>query len=165
MPLPLLGTSTRHEVSSFLVVGGLGYVVDVVAFNLLLSVAPLSHWDPSVARTCAMALAMVVTYVGNRWWTWRGPQRHDRRREVALFVLFNLVGLAISVATLVLTHDLMGLTSRLDDNISANVLGLGLATLFRFWAYRTFVFGDAPSEEPDETTGHAEEQGDLASVG
>ena len=26
------------------------------------------------------------------------------------------------------------------DNISANVIGLGLGMLFRFWSYRTFVF-------------------------
>jgi hypothetical protein len=28
----------------------------------------------------------------------------------------------------------------LADNISANVIGLGLGTLFRFWSYRKFVF-------------------------
>ncbi|MBV9832054.1 MAG: GtrA family protein [Marmoricola sp.] len=165
MPLPLLRPTTGREVSSFLLVGGLGYVVDVVAFNVLLSVPPVSRWDPSIARTLAMVLAMVVTYSGNRRWTWRGPQRHARRREVGLFVLFNVIGLAISVAILVLTHDVMGLTSRLADNISANVIGLGLATLFRFWAYRTFVFGEAPTEAQAPMPEPLEEHGDLASVG
>lgn len=134
----------------FLVVGGLGYVVDVVAFNVLLSRAPFSAWDPTLARTVAMAVAMVVTYTGNRWWTWEGVRRHDRRREAALFVIFNLVGLVISVATLVVSHDLLGLTSRLNDNVSANVVGLGLATAFRFWSYRTFVFGADDVDEPAE---------------
>ena len=97
-----------------------------------------------------MCVAMVVTYTGNRFWTWRGTSRHGRRRELGLFVLFNLAGLAISVSTLVLTHDFLGWTSRLADNISANVVGLGLATAFRFWAYRTFVFGAPPLTVPDE---------------
>jgi putative flippase GtrA len=139
-----------HELFSFLVVGGCGYVVDVVAFNVLLSSAPFSGHDPSYARVVAMCVAMVVTYTGNRLWTWRGSQRHDRRKELGLFVLFNLVGLVISVATLVLSHDILGLTSRLADNISANVIGLGLATAFRFWAYRTYVFGAPPLHVPDE---------------
>jgi putative flippase GtrA len=148
--LPFTRPTLSREVVCFLVVGGLGYVVDVVAFNVLLSHAPFSGWDPTLARTVAMAVAMVVTYTGNRWWTWEGVRRHDRRREAALFVLFNLVGLVISVGVLLLSHDLLGLTSRLDDNVSANVVGLGLATAFRFWSYRTFVFGADAVDEPAE---------------
>jgi putative flippase GtrA len=150
--LPLSRLRLSRELVCFLVVGGLGYVVDVVAFNVLLSHAPFSGWDPTYARIVAMAAAMVVTFTGNRWWTWQDSPRQDRRREAVLFVLFNLVGLVISLATLVVSHDLLGLTSRLDDNISANVIGLGLATAFRFWSYRTFVFGaGAEDSEPAES--------------
>lgn len=134
-----------REMLCFLVVGGIGYVVDVTVFNVLLDRAPFSHWDPSVARVLAMCVAMTVTYAGNRWWTWRDSPSRDRGREVALFIVFNLVGLGISVSTLVISHDLLGLTSRLADNISANVIGLGLATAFRFWSYRNFVFAPAAS--------------------
>jgi putative flippase GtrA len=150
LPLPHLRLS--RELVCFLVVGGLGYVVDVVAFNVLLSHTPFSHWDPTYARTAAMAAAMVVTFTGNRWWTWQDSPRGDRRREAVLFVLFNVVGLVISLATLVVSHDLLGLTSRLSDNLSANVVGLGLATAFRFWSYRTFVFTGAAAEgaEPEQ---------------
>ena len=42
--------------------------------------------------------------------------------------------------TLAISHDVLGLTSRLADNISANVVGLALGTLFRYWSYKTFVF-------------------------
>lgn len=149
---------------SFLLVGGIGYVVDVVAFNQLLSTRPFSGWDPSAARVVAVAVATVVTYAGNRVLTWRGSSRHGRRREVLLFGLFNAVGLGISVLTLVVSHDLLGLTSRLADNVSANVVGLALGTAFRFWSYRTFVFGGATtvtSEPDDPGTGRVE---DLQSV-
>jgi putative flippase GtrA len=145
--LPLTRLTLSRELLCFLVVGGLGYVVDVVAFNVLLSHAPFSGWDPTYARIVAMAAAMVVTFSGNRWWTWQDSPRQDRRREAVLFVVFNLVGLVISLGALVVTHDLLGLTSRLDDNISANVIGLGLATAFRFWSYRTFVFGGTASDD------------------
>ncbi len=141
------------EVLTFLAVGGAGYVVDVSAFNLLRSTRTLGAWDPSVARVLAVCVAMVVTYLGNRLFTWRGQGNGGRRREVGLFVLFNLIGLGISVLTLVLSHDLLGLTTRLDDNISANVVGLALGTLFRFWSYRTFVFAQTG---PDATLADAE---------
>lgn len=136
------------EVGSFLCVGGAGYVVDVVAFDLLRLHSPLGSVDPAYARVLAVAVAMVVTYAGTRLLTWRGAVGADRRREVGLFVLFNLVGTGFSVVALLVSHDLLGLVSPLDDNVSANGVGLLLGTAFRFWAYRTLVFSPATEERP-----------------
>jgi hypothetical protein len=55
-------------------------------------------------------------------------------------VLFNVVAMSFSVGTLYVSHDLLGLTSRLADNLSANVVGMALGTGFRYWSYRTYVF-------------------------
>jgi putative flippase GtrA len=66
---------------------------------------------------------------------------------VALFILFNIIGFGFSVVTLFVSHDLLGLTSRLADNISANVIGLALGTLFRYVTYKRFVFA-GPASEP-----------------
>ena len=131
---------------TFLAVGGTGYVVDVTVFNVLRSIQPFATLDPSVARTLAVVAAMCVTYLGNRTLTWRDHASGDRRREVALFVLFNIIGFGFSVVTLFVSHDVLGLTSGLADNISANVIGLALGTLFRYVTYKRFVFaGPRPS--------------------
>jgi hypothetical protein len=50
------------------------------------------------------------------------------------------------VLTLVVSHDLLGLTSRWADNLSANVVGTALGTAFRFFAYRNVVFAAPPTE-------------------
>lgn len=135
---------SSREVVTFLGVGGAGYIVDVLAFNALRSLTPFSVLDPSVARSLAVAAAMCVTYVGNRFLTWRDVAPGDQRREVVLFVVFNVIGFSFSIATLWISHDLMGLTSRLADNISSNVIGMALGTVFRFWSYRRFVFSEHP---------------------
>lgn len=129
-----------REVRTFLAVGCAGYLVDIAAFNLLLSMRPFATRDPAVARTIAVAAAMCVTYVGSRTLTWRDHTSGDRRREVGLFVLFNIIGFGFSLVTLTLSHDILGLTSRLADNLSANVVGVALGTIFRFLTYRRFVF-------------------------
>jgi hypothetical protein len=72
--------------------------------------------------------------------TWRHNQGTGGPRELGLFALLNLVGLAISNLCLVLSHDVLGLTSLVADNLSANVVGLGLGTAFRFLTYRRYVF-------------------------
>jgi putative flippase GtrA len=58
------------------------------------------------------------------------------------------VGLLISVACLWFSHYALGFTSLLADNISANFVGLGLGTLFRFWSYRKWVFPEV--EDADQ---------------
>jgi putative flippase GtrA len=127
-------------------VGGLGYLVDVGAFNVLWGMHPFDTWDPSIAKVVAVALAMVVTYVGNAFFTWRGKVQNSLR-QVLLFVAFNVIGLGFSIVTLWISHDLLGLTSRLDDNLSANVLGLALGTAFRYWSYHNFVFDCPPARQ------------------
>lgn len=140
-----------REVGSFLAVGGSGYVVDVAAFNVLRSLPPFAEWDPSVARTLAVAVAMCVTYAGNRGITWRHQTAGNRRREAGLFILFNVIGFGFSILSLVASHDLLGLTSRLADNVSANGVGLALGTLFRYLTYKRVVFPARPDPVPSAT--------------
>ena len=128
------------DLASFLAVGGAGYVVDVGAFNVLRSLSPFAQADPTLARTVAVLAAMGVTYVGNRTLTWGSRSDASRRREISLFVLFNVIGFGFSVVSLAVSHDLLGLTSRWSDNLSANVVGLALGTVFRYLTYRRFVF-------------------------
>lgn len=152
----LLQRLPNRETTTFLCVGGAGYVVDVAVFNLLRSTYPLLVFDPVVARVLAVIVAMCVTYVGNRTLTWRTHETVDRRREVALFVVFNVIGLGFSVVCLALSHDVLGLTSRLADNVSANVVGLALGTMFRFMTYKRYVFAVPPQAAvPTDTTGES----------
>ena len=56
-----------------------------------------------------------------------------------------MIGLGLSVLTLAISHDVLGLTSRLADNVSANVVGLALGTAVPLLALQAFVFaGLAP---------------------
>ncbi|MBT0767997.1 GtrA family protein [Kineosporia sp. J2-2] len=133
-----------REVVKFGAVGGIAFVVDTGVFNLLLHSAVgeqlgLDH-KPLTAKTVSVLVATVVAWVGNRYWTFRHRRRASVRREFVLFGVMNAAGLAISLACLGFSRYILDLDSPLADNISGNVIGLGLGTLFRFWAYRTFVF-------------------------
>jgi putative flippase GtrA len=133
-----------HELAKFGVVGAVAYLVDVGTFNALRSGA-LSD-KPLTAKLISTVLATTVAYFGNRQWTFRHRERQGMRKEYALFFGFNAVGLAIALGCLGLSHYVLDLTSPLADNISANLIGMALGTIFRFWAYRRFVFLE--TEEP-----------------
>jgi putative flippase GtrA len=125
-----------RELVKFGVVGAVAFVVDVGLFNVFLRETD----KPLTSKTLSTVVATTVAYAGNRWWTFRRRARSGVGREYALFFLLNGVGLAIALACLATSHYLLGFTSRLSDNIAANVVGLVLGTTFRFWSYRRFVF-------------------------
>jgi len=137
-----------RELGTFGVVGLVGYVVDVGMFNLLRYAGDpgVLADKPLTAKVLSVVVATIVTYLGNRYWTWRGRPRGRVRREAALFVVVNVIGLAISLVCLAVSHYLLDFTSGLADNISANGVGLVLGTSFRFWGYRTHVFPEAPAD-------------------
>jgi putative flippase GtrA len=80
-------------------------------------------------------------------------------RELPVFVLLNGIAIGIGALCLALSHYALRLTSPLADNISGNIIGLGLGTMFRFWSYRRFVFtGDVRIPPEDPATGVTDER-------
>lgn len=142
-----LGQIVR-EALKFLAVGGFGFITDVGLFNLLMysgGDGPLND-KPLTAKTISMVAATIVTYAGNRLWTFRHRERSGVAREYTLFFLLNGVGLLIGLACLATSRYMLGLEGPLADNISANVIGVGLASMFRFFTYRRWVFREVRDE-------------------
>lgn len=141
-----------REFSKFGVVGLIALVVDVGLFNLLMFAGgegPLSE-KPLTAKAIAVIVATTVSYALNRNWTFSHRGRTGVAREYGLFFLLNGIAMGIALTCLWFSHYALGLTSPLADNISANVVGLVLGTLFRFWSYRKFVFPAVDDDEAEE---------------
>ena len=120
--------------------------------------------QPLVGKVVSASVATVFSWLGNRLWTFRHRRRAAVAHEFGLFLFFNAVGLAIALACLGFSRYVLDLHSQLADNIAGNGVGLVLGTLFRFWAYRTFVFrGELEAEERDELDEPREPQGVWAS--
>lgn len=132
----------RKELGKFGVIGLVAYVIDLAVFNLLRFAGgegPLFD-KPLTAKVISVLVATTFAYFGNRHWTFRDRTRSSFRREYTLFFVFNAVGMVISLSCLWISHYLLGFESALADNISANVIGLVLGTVFRFWGYHNWVF-------------------------
>jgi putative flippase GtrA len=126
-----------HEVAKFGVIGGLAFVVTELGTNLL-------HFDtglgPLTANVIATIVATIVSYVGNRYWTFRHRESNAGiGREYALFFALNAVGLLIQLVCLGFTYYALSLTDKLSYNV-ALIVGIALGTLFRFWSYRRWVW-------------------------
>ncbi len=131
------------QLARFGVVGIIGFVIDVGVFNLLRATVlePSNiHEGPFIAKVISTCLAIAANYVGNRYWTFGATKRDQVVREGVEFVIVSLGGMLITLACLWISHYALGFTSVLADNISGNVIGLGLGTVFRFAFYRSWVF-------------------------
>ncbi|WP_406296817.1 GtrA family protein [Embleya sp. NBC_00888] len=126
-----------HETLKFGAVGGFGVIVNVIVFNICRNHLGLASVRSSVIST---AIAIVVNYLGNRYWAFRHRTSADSRREFVLFMVFSGVGMAIEAGTVAISHYWLGYPSLLADNVAKYAVGLPLGTLFRFWSYRTWVF-------------------------
>ncbi|HRA50747.1 GtrA family protein, partial [Actinotalea sp.] len=138
------------ELIRFGSVGALAFVVDVGLFNLLrFGPGELLGAKPLTAKVLSVAVATVVAWLGNRYWTFADRRTATRTRELLGFVAVNVGGMAIAVVCLAISHYVLGLRSPLADNVAANVVGLALGTAFRYVAYRHLVFtGDGPARPP-----------------
>jgi putative flippase GtrA len=131
------------ELLKFGVVGGLGSVIDLGGAAVLHG---KYHVGPLESKAISTALATVFTYLGSRFWTFKDRENQSLRREAVLFVLLNVAGLLIAMAVIALVTYVLGLRGQLEYN-AASVLGTGLATIFRYFAYRQWVF-TAPADAP-----------------
>jgi len=137
------------ELVKFCVVGGIGTVIDLGGAALLHG---KYHVEPLAAKAASTAAATVVTYLGSRFWTFKHRENQELKREAVLFVVLNLVGLLIAEIVVGFVTYVLNLHSQLEYN-AASVIGTGLATIFRYFAYKRWVFL-APVAGP--ATGSAE---------
>ncbi len=138
------------EAVRFLVVGSAATVVSLILFNLLVhgfasgGRAPLAD---HVLRAYVLAntIGMVVSYRGTRSWAFRDrpPVQADGGRVA--FVLINLVTMLLPIGCLAFTRNVLGLDDPISDNLAANVVGLFLGLVARFYLFRMIIFRRPPS--------------------
>lgn len=138
-----------HELLRFGSVGAVAFVVDVGLFNLLrFGPGELLVDKPLTAKVLSVTVATVVAWIGNRHWTFAARRTAAPARELFVFAAVNAVTMATNVACLAASHYVLGLTSPLADNVSANLVGPALGAVVRYVAYRKLVFtgsGEVPS--------------------
>ena len=130
-----------HEFAKFGIIGGIGFLVTAGVFNLLIS----NHEATFTANAVATMVAAAVTFVGNRYWTFRHRERTGMGRETVTFIVLNLIGIVIQQACLELAKHEFGRHDKVTLN-AAFLVGVALATMFRFWSYRKWVWLAQPAD-------------------
>lgn len=137
------------ELAAFGTIGVLNFIITIGISDTLhlgLGVGPLTSFGVGTI------VATTFSYFANRFWTFRHRDRSGMGREYVLFFVFNGVGLLITWVFIGFTHYVLDIRSGLAFNVS-QILGTGVATLFRYWAYKKWVFLPSTAPPVDPQTG------------
>jgi putative flippase GtrA len=141
-----------HEVGKFGLVGIASTILTLGIQNAL-----YGHVGPTTNVVVSNGIATCFAFVGNRYWAFKHRQTGNIARETVLFVFFNVLGMLIQTAFVDGNHYWLHHHDQFSFDVSS-VLGIGVATVFRLFCYRTFVFRAVPG------SGAAEEISEPATI-
>ena len=172
--VPLLGrlSGLAGPLVRFALVGGIGFVIETAVFNGLM----FTVLDPNAvsggelwSKVVATLVAITTNWLGNRLWAFRHDRRTDQAKEGAEFFAVSLVGLLIGLLPIWITSSALGLTDKIALNL-ANIVGIGLGSIFRFACYRFWVYspkraGSRAYREKAEAEAEAAKAGSQTAAG
>jgi putative flippase GtrA len=135
-----------HEAAKFGVVGVVGVLITNVGYALLHNKLGTG---PVTAATLATIVATAVSYVANRYWSFRHRERTNVAREGVIFFVLNGIGLLIQDAVVAFNFYILGYGNNKAAEFIALNVGIAIATVFRFWSYRKWVWA-APADGAGE---------------
>lgn len=141
-----------REVAKFGAVGGVAFVIDSAVFIWLFT-GPM-HGSEVWAKALATVVASIFSWVANRFWTFRHRKQANVLREALLFAVMNIVGLLIASGCVWFAKYVLELNDKPSLFIAGSVVGLVLGTIFRFFAYRFWVFNNELDQEPEFSHDH-----------
>jgi len=140
-----------HEAAKFGVVGIVGVFITNGGYALLHNTFGLG---PVTATTIATIVATAVSYVANRYWSFRHRERTSVAREGVIFFVLNGIGLLIQDAVVAFNFYILNNGNNKAAEFIALNVGIALATLFRFWSYRKWVWAAPADGAEAAASGH-----------
>ncbi len=124
------------ELAAFGVVGAMAFVIDVGLFTML---APYGALKAKIVSTL---VSTTFAYFGNRYLSFSHRARTSIGRETTYFFGINLITLAFSLLVIALFVYPLGFGHTSPVVFVVNLVTIAIGTVFRFWAYKRFVFLD-----------------------
>lgn len=135
------------ELMKFGVVGALAFVINATLVWVLMH-TPYFAQSHIKAKFVATVVAILFSWVANRLWTFREKRQENKRRELVQFLVANGIGMAIELGCLFFSYYVLGLQSATASFISGTIVGTILGTVFRYFAYRFWVFSTELDQDP-----------------
>ncbi len=156
----LTDAQERTRFLKFMVVGAIGALVDFGVMNLL---THLFNMPLVFAGTISFICAVLSNFTWNRYWTYPDSRSKPLLRQLLMFALVNVAGVAIRIPTLFFVEPpLLHLFARLPDLKPATVeflaknltlaIAVGIVMLWNFFVNRYWPYNDVDKLKQDNAT-------------
>lgn len=135
------------ELMKFGTVGGLAFLVNAGVVWILMHTV-FQDGGHVKAKAIATVVATLFSWVANRYWTFRDKRQSDTKKELIQFLIANGIGMAIELSCVVVSYYVLNLTSPTASFVSGTIVGTALGTIFRYFAYRFWVYAVKLDDEP-----------------
>lgn len=122
------------EIAAFGLVGGLALIIELGLFAWLADHGALK------AKIVSATVATLFAYFGNKYLSFSHRARTSIGRETSFFFGINAIAVGFSEAVIALFVYPLHFDHGSLTVFMVNVVTIGLGTIFRFWAYKRFVF-------------------------
>lgn len=120
----------------FGIVGGLNSLLYLGALNLLITVTGVATGLGYTAFvSSAFVVAVVNSYVWNKYWVFRASQSGGGSGEFIKFVLVNLVGFLINVGAASFVVNVIGAPIGISPSVWANIGAVSAVFITLFWNF------------------------------
>jgi putative flippase GtrA len=135
---------TIAQIGKFIAVGLLNTAIDFGVLNLLSLLTSIYGGSRLIPINIpGFVLAMMNSYVLNKYWTFKATGRRVSSLEIGTFALVSFIGLSLNTAICVVVTSLwppaLPITPVLRENI-AKVLATGCSLVWNFVGYKYVVF-------------------------
>ncbi len=125
------------EIAAFGLVGALAFAMDIGIFTWL---THAEHWGALKSKALSTVVSTTFAYFGNRNLSFSHRARTSIGRETAFFFGINAITLVFSELAIALFVYPLGFDHASTTVLVVNLATIAIGTLFRFWAYKRFVF-------------------------
>lgn len=137
-------SATLYQLSKFMLVGGLNFLLDLGVLNLLIVIFGVSQGLPAaIFKATAFGVAVTFSFFMNKFWTFGARSTAEALQEFVEFFVVALIGLGINLGTFSFVNDYIGVRAGLPPATWANIAALSAAvigTAWNFIAIKFFVF-------------------------
>lgn len=130
------------QIGKFVLVGGVNFLLDLGVLNLLIFFTGIaSGLFYSVFKGISFAVAVINSYVLNKFWTFSDQAQNKRvTKEFLSFVVISLIGLFINNIVASFLVNFVGPQAGISENLWASIGAIIASFIGMFWNFVGYKF-------------------------
>ncbi len=141
-----------YQFAKFILVGSLNFLIDMGILNFLIFYTGISAGlTQSAFKGFSFVVAVLNSFVWNKFWTFRRSTTHTVRKEFFHFLVISTIGFLINLGVdyffVNMMHPFLGMPAKSWAQFSAVIAAI-IALVWNFIGYKFIVFEVTPVRRP-----------------